>query len=323
MLAVILPYPGPLPRGADRGGVHRRGRSAGWSGAFPALARLAAMLDARAGEAAARARRPTPGVFPAIGAAQAAASRCCAAARSRCSTPASTRRRSACSPAAASRWCWPRARAAAARSSTTWAAADEAHARGAQQHRRLDARDRRGRPRRHPRHHVGLRHDDQGLRLHVPQRSGLRRQGRARLARWRRTSPNIWRRSTSARRASTPGLDRRLSLRLLAAARPADQDRRRRRCWRAPASPCASRPRRTSAAARPAPTTCCSRRSPARLRDAQGRRTSRRPAPTSSPPATSAASIQIGAAIDMPVVHTVELLDWAYGGPKPAQLERA
>jgi glycolate oxidase iron-sulfur subunit len=29
---------------------------------------------------------------------------------------------------------------------------------------------------------------------------------------------------------------------------------------------------------------------------------------------------QIGSATDLPVVHTVELLDWAYGGPKPERL---
>ena len=27
--------------------------------------------------------------------------------------------------------------------------------------------------------------------------------------------------------------------------------------------------------------------------------------------------MQIGSAMDVPVVHTVELLDWATGGPKP------
>ncbi|MEO9612191.1 MAG: glycolate oxidase subunit GlcF [Nitratireductor sp.] len=32
---------------------------------------------------------------------------------------------------------------------------------------------------------------------------------------------------------------------------------------------------------------------------------------------------QIGAGSDLPVVHTVELLDWAYGGPKPAGLPAA
>ncbi len=30
--------------------------------------------------------------------------------------------------------------------------------------------------------------------------------------------------------------------------------------------------------------------------------------------------VQIAAATAMPIVHTVELLDWATGGPKPAEL---
>ena len=29
---------------------------------------------------------------------------------------------------------------------------------------------------------------------------------------------------------------------------------------------------------------------------------------------------QIGSGTDLPVVHTVELLDWAYGGPRPEKL---
>ena len=29
---------------------------------------------------------------------------------------------------------------------------------------------------------------------------------------------------------------------------------------------------------------------------------------------------QIASGSDLPVVHTVELLDWAYGGPKPDKL---
>jgi glycolate oxidase iron-sulfur subunit len=32
--------------------------------------------------------------------------------------------------------------------------------------------------------------------------------------------------------------------------------------------------------------------------------------------------VQIGGGIDKPVVHTVELIDWAYGGPKPERLGR-
>ena len=31
--------------------------------------------------------------------------------------------------------------------------------------------------------------------------------------------------------------------------------------------------------------------------------------------------IQIGSGNDVPVIHTVELLDWATGGPKPAALD--
>ena len=30
--------------------------------------------------------------------------------------------------------------------------------------------------------------------------------------------------------------------------------------------------------------------------------------------------MQIGSGTDIPVVHTVELLDWASGGPKPSKL---
>jgi glycolate oxidase iron-sulfur subunit len=33
--------------------------------------------------------------------------------------------------------------------------------------------------------------------------------------------------------------------------------------------------------------------------------------------------VQIGEAIDKPVLHTVELLDWVYGGPKPKVLQQA
>jgi glycolate oxidase iron-sulfur subunit len=33
--------------------------------------------------------------------------------------------------------------------------------------------------------------------------------------------------------------------------------------------------------------------------------------------------LQIGSAISVPIVHTVELLDWATGGPRPAALAAA
>ena len=66
---------------------------------------------------------------------------------------------------------------------------------GAQQYRRLDARDRRRRARRHPDHGVRLRHHGQGLRLHAAHRPGLCRRRRRGFPRSPRTSPNIWRRS--------------------------------------------------------------------------------------------------------------------------------
>ena len=31
---------------------------------------------------------------------------------------------------------------------------------------------------------------------------------------------------------------------------------------------------------------------------------------------------QIGLGTEIPILHTVELLDWAYGGPKPPALAR-
>ena len=31
-------------------------------------------------------------------------------------------------------------------------------------------------------------------------------------------------------------------------------------------------------------------------------------------------AVQIGQRTQTPVVHTIELIDWAHGGPRPAQL---
>ena len=119
--------------------------------------------------------------------------------------------------------------------------------------------------------------------------------------------------------ATRTGADGRLSRRLLAAARPAGQDRaedaaraRRLRGARRRRGPSLLRLGRhlQHAPAGDLRRGCATARSP----------TSRRPAPTSSPPAISAASPRSPAAPTLPVVHTVELLDWAYGGPKPEQL---
>ncbi len=79
--------------------------------------------------------------------------------------------------------------------------------------------------------------------------------------------------------------------------------------------------RRISAAARPAPTTSCSRRSPDGLRDRKVANIE-----TTAPDVIATGNIgcitQIAAGTAIPVVHTVELLDWATGGPAPAALER-
>ena len=66
--------------------------------------------------------------------------------------------------------------------------------------RRLDARD-RGRGARCDRdQHLRLRHDGEGLRLHVPRRAGPRG-GRARLGADARTCRNTWPRSATRRRS--------------------------------------------------------------------------------------------------------------------------
>ena len=85
---------------------------------------------------------------------------------------------------------------------------------------------------------------------------------------------------------------------------------------RPPASPWWNRGRRISAAARPAPTTCCSRRSPSACGRASSTTCGRR-----SPDLIAAGNIgcitQLAGG-GLPVVHTVELLDWMAGGPEPA-----
>ena len=52
----------------------------------------------------------------------------------------------------------------------------------------------------------------------------------------------------------------------------------------------------------------------------QGRAISTRPAPDVVAAGNIGCITQIAAGHGMPVVHTVELLDWAYGGPKPERL---
>ena len=135
--------------------------------------------------------------------------------------------------------------------------------------------------------------------------------------RWPRTSPNILATPRPAGAGAQARPRRRLSFGLLDAARPEDHARSRRSCWpgagftvqepREGHLCCGSagtynilQPEISGAAARPQ----------GEEHRGDGRR-------RSSPPATSAASPRSPSAAGMPVVHTVELLDWAYGGPKP------
>ena len=85
---------------------------------------------------------------------------------------------------------------------------------------------------------------------------------------------------------------------------------------RAPASPWSSRRSRISAAAPPAPTTCCSRRSPAGCASASWA-TSQATKPDLIAAGNIGCITQL-AGDAVPVVHTVELLDWMAGGPRPA-----
>ena len=121
LLAVVLPYPGrfraALARGQARPAVRRAGRGAARrASASPrCCASRRRRLPAR--------RRPTrPGIFPGEGRAQ-GAGRAAARLRPVGARPRHQRGRDPpADPRTASRWCWPRARAAAARWSTTWAA---------------------------------------------------------------------------------------------------------------------------------------------------------------------------------------------------------
>ena len=95
------------------------------------------------------------------------------------------------------------------------------------------------------------------------------------------------------------------------------------------ASCCATRgsrsrrsPRATSAAGRPAPTTSCSRRLPVELRERKvANIRSVRPDVVATGNIGCISQLAIG--MDIPIAHTVELLDWAYGGPVPRGLEGA
>ena len=107
-----------------------------------------------------------------------------------------------------------------------------------------------------------------------------------------------------------------LPLGLLDAARAEDNDPCPCACWRRPASSRSPCRRTISAAAPPAPTTCCSRSWPRALARARPR-ISRARSRTPWRRAISAAWSRIAGATSLPVLHTAQLLDWATGGPRP------
>ena len=86
------------------------------------------------------------------------------------------------------------------------------------------------------------------------------------------------------------------------------------------ALPSAIRRKAISVAVRPEPTTSCSRRFPATLK---ARKVKNIEATKADVIATGniGCITQIATGTAMPILHTVELLDWAYGGEKPASLQ--
>ena len=106
---------------------------------------------------------------------------------------------------------------------------------GARQRRRLDPRDRRRGARRHPHHHLGLRHHGEGLWLHAAHRSGLCGEGGQGVgARPRHLGISRRARPRAAGQAAQPHSG--LSLRVLAAARPEGASGTARTCSRPVAS---------------------------------------------------------------------------------------
>ncbi len=121
------------------------------------------------------------------------------------------------------------------------------------------------------------------------------------------------------RKGRRRALSRRLSRRLLAAARPTRDCVSRGRFWCEQASTFSTCPSGISAAAPPAPTIFFSRTSRAALGERKAAHID-----SVDPDIVAAGNlgcmVQIARFAQAPVVHTVELLDWATGGPMPAAL---
>ncbi len=120
-----------------------------------------------------------------------------------------------------------------------------------------------------------------------------------------------------ASRLNAAGPDGRLSFRLFHAAWPEDHRQPKDTAGKgAGFDGQGYRAKGICAAARPAPTISFSRRFRAQLRDRKIANIE-----ATGPDLIATGNIgcmtQIGGGTDIPVVHTAELLDWAYGGPEP------
>ena len=209
----------------------------------------------------------------------------------------------------------PRAQGCCGGSSITWAARTR-RTRGARATSTPGRRDRRRGARRHPDHRLGLRHDGQGLRLHAARRSGLcRRRPRACRAR-AATSANISRSSTCS--------PQRESQRLVVAYHAACSLQHGQKITRAAEGTAVA-----SWASRckdvPEGHLCCGSAGTYNILqpDIAKRLRERKVGNIEKiePDVIAAGNIgcitQIAAGTDIPVVHPVELIDWATGGQCP------
>ena len=187
------------------------------------------------------------------------------------------------------------------------------------QRRRLVEGAGQGAGRRHHRQRLGLRHDGEGLRPSAEARARVCRARRAHL----RAGARHLRVPRQVRAGCAQALvvaARRLSLGLLAAARPGHQGRAARAARSRPASRVADIPEGHICCGSAGTYNILQPEIAGALRDRKAKNIKR-----VKPDVVATGNIgcitQLAGSLDVPVVHTVELLDWAYGGPVPPGLE--